>query len=110
MSMSISESVLNVGSASLRFRRCLKDDVETSNEGKILVSFGITKALTGIAAAVCGVISMSAALRGCSSSMAPRPKMRSCCFFTERPSRLTKFSVMRLLWQPESRNSRQRVV
>ena len=110
MSKSIPEGVLNVRSASLRFGRCLKDEVENLHEGKMLVSFDITKALTGIAAALFGVIRKSVVPQCCSSSLAPRPKMRTCCFFTGRPSRLIRFSVMRLLWEPESRSARQRVV
>ena len=110
MSMSIPEGVLNVGSASLRFGRCLKDEVETLHEGKRLVSFDITKALTGIAAALFGVIRKCVVPRCCSSSLAPRPKMSTCCFFTGRPSRVTRFSVMRLFWETESRSARQGVV
>ena len=110
MSMSIPEGVLNVGSTSLRFGRCLKDEVEFLHEGKVLVSFDITKALTGIAAALFRVIRKSVVPRCCSSSLASRPKMRTCCFFTGRPNRVTRFSVMRLLWEPESRSARQRVV
>ena len=65
MNMTIPEGVLNVRSTSVKlsfklsFESCLMEDVETLHEGKVLVSFNIIKALTGIASAVFGVKSKS---------------------------------------------------